>query len=212
MEWKPKSTNPVLAQGTGSSESMKVGAVPVEGHTPTPSASSNLDSKDATSELERKLEESHIADDQHVIIPNHLHVPEAEKLGFCFGSFDASFGFNASSSNGPMTDKSSEASEEVDESIEEQSRFVIFYVKLSDYEGPLRFCAKLFIGSEIKMLWQLLMKEIILTVLHPLVMRLRIYQLKVTSHQMQHPSTENPSKRLHSQLQAINTQLFKGKG
>ncbi|XP_024968360.1 uncharacterized protein LOC112507860 isoform X1 [Cynara cardunculus var. scolymus] len=123
MEWKPKPTNPILAQGTVSSESIKVPAVSVKGHTPTPSASSNLDSKDATSELERKLEESHISDDQHVIIPNHLHVPEAEKLGFCFGSFDASFGLNASStSNGPVTDKSSEASEEVDESIEQQSR------------------------------------------------------------------------------------------
>ena len=129
MEWKPKPTNPIIAQGSGSSESIKVPAVSTKVHTPTPSASNNLDSKDATTELESKLEESHISNDQHVIIPNHLHVPEAEKLGFCFGSFDASFGLNASSSNGPVTDKSSEASEEVDETIEEQSRFVIFSVQ-----------------------------------------------------------------------------------
>ncbi|CAI9293968.1 unnamed protein product [Lactuca saligna] len=77
-------------------------------------------------ELEKKLKESHISDDKHVIIPNHLHVPEAEKLGFCFGSFDAIFGFNKtpSNSNGPvavtMSEKTSEASEEADETIEDQ--------------------------------------------------------------------------------------------
>ncbi|GJV52799.1 hypothetical protein Tco_1448540 [Tanacetum coccineum] len=122
MEWKPKAVNPVLAQGTGSGESVKVPAVPVEDHTSTLSASNNLGSQDTTCELEKKLEESHISDVQHVIIPDHLHVPEAEKLGFCFGSFDPSFGFNASSSNGPVSDVSSEASEVVDESIEEQPR------------------------------------------------------------------------------------------
>lgn len=119
MEWKPKPINPSL-------ESINVPAIPVEVQTPTVSASSNLDSKDATSVLEKKLEESHISDDQHVIIPNHFHVPEAEKLGFCFGNFDASFDLNASSSNGPVSDESSEASDVVDESIEEQPRYVIF--------------------------------------------------------------------------------------
>ncbi|KAI3695350.1 hypothetical protein L1987_78346 [Smallanthus sonchifolius] len=48
----------------------------------------------------------------------------AEKLGFCFGSFDASF--SVTSSNGPgsgtVSDISSEASEIVDESINEQPR------------------------------------------------------------------------------------------
>ncbi|CAI9277679.1 unnamed protein product [Lactuca saligna] len=79
-------------------------------------------------ELEKKLKESHISDDKHVIIPNHLHVPEAEKLGFCFGSFDAIFGFNKtpSNSNGlvavTMSEKTSEASEEADETIEDQTQ------------------------------------------------------------------------------------------
>ncbi|KAL7587397.1 hypothetical protein Lser_V15G40989 [Lactuca serriola] len=83
-------------------------------------------SKSKEDELEKKLKESHISDDKHVIIPNHLHVPEAEKLGFCFGSFDAIFGFNKtpSNSNGPvavtMSEKTSEASEEADETIEDQ--------------------------------------------------------------------------------------------
>ncbi|KAL7588402.1 hypothetical protein Lser_V15G39816 [Lactuca serriola] len=102
MEWKPK---PI----SQSQRSIKVPVV--------------VDPED---ELEKKLKESHISDDKHVIIPNHLHVPEAEKLDFCFGSFDAIFGFNKtpSNSNGPvavtMSEKTSEASEEADETIEDQ--------------------------------------------------------------------------------------------
>ncbi|CAI9290560.1 unnamed protein product [Lactuca saligna] len=77
-------------------------------------------------ELEKKLKESHISDDKHVIIPNHLHVPEAEKLGFCFGSFDATFSFNKTPSNSyglvamTVSEQTSEASEEADETIEDQ--------------------------------------------------------------------------------------------
>ncbi|KAJ0733380.1 putative GBF-interacting protein [Helianthus annuus] len=126
MEWKPKPTNPTLAQGTGSTESIKLPVVEPESQTPNPFAARDLDSKDAVHGLEKKLEESHISENQHVIIPNHLHVPEAEKLGFYFGSFDPSFSLNATSSNGPgpgpVSDKSSEASEVVDESIDEQPR------------------------------------------------------------------------------------------
>ncbi|XP_023752146.1 GBF-interacting protein 1-like [Lactuca sativa] len=113
MEWKPKP----IGQSQGSIK-VPVAVVPVEAHTPTTvssASSTNLDSKE--DELEKKLKESHISDDkQHVIIPNHLHVPEAEKLGFCFGSFDATFGFNktSSNSNGPVSDKTS------DETIEEE--------------------------------------------------------------------------------------------
>ncbi|KAM0063107.1 putative GBF-interacting protein [Helianthus debilis subsp. tardiflorus] len=124
MEWKPKPTNPTLAQGTGSTESIKLPVVEPERQTPNPFAARDLDSKDAVHGLEKKLEESHISDNQHVIIPNHLHVPEAEKLGFYFGSFDPSFSLNATSSNGPgpVSDESSEASEVVDESVDEQPR------------------------------------------------------------------------------------------
>ncbi|KAK9056827.1 hypothetical protein SSX86_024191 [Deinandra increscens subsp. villosa] len=126
MEWKPKPTNPTPAQGSGSTEPIKAPVVQVVYQTPNQSAAHNFDSKDVTHGLEKKLEDSHISVDQHVIIPNHLHVPEAEKLGFYFGSFDASFSFNATSSDGPgpepVSDKSSEASEVVDESIDEQPR------------------------------------------------------------------------------------------
>ncbi|KAL8205354.1 hypothetical protein R6Q57_008912 [Mikania cordata] len=122
MEWKPKPANSFVAQGTGSPEPIKLHAAQAESQTPNLFAARNLDSRDATHGLEKKLEESHITDDQHVIIPNHLHVPEAEKLGFYFGSFDASFSFIANSSSRPVSDESSEASEVVDESIDEQPR------------------------------------------------------------------------------------------
>ncbi|XP_071736703.1 GBF-interacting protein 1-like [Rutidosis leptorrhynchoides] len=75
------------------------------------------DSKNATSE-----KESQILSGQHVIIPNHLHVPEADKLGFQFGSFDATFGVNSISLSGPMSDKTpslSEAFHEIVQHIDE---------------------------------------------------------------------------------------------
>ncbi|XP_071727138.1 GBF-interacting protein 1-like [Rutidosis leptorrhynchoides] len=100
-EWKPKPTN----------------SFPVETHSSIKPASNIPDSKDATSEKELR-----IPGDRHVIIPNHLHVPEADKLGFQFGSFDATFGINSITLSGPVSDKSpslSEASQETVEHIEE---------------------------------------------------------------------------------------------
>ncbi|KAL0444988.1 UNVERIFIED_CONTAM: hypothetical protein Slati_2221500, partial [Sesamum latifolium] len=120
-EWKPKSTNPNIGQGAATASSqvstVSVGSHP-ESHT-TPVAPS---AKEATLELQRKLEESHISDRQHVIIPDHLHVPEVEKLGFCFGSFDASFGLDLNQNGVRGSDKSpplSESSEAIDEPVKE---------------------------------------------------------------------------------------------
>ncbi|KAM7492436.1 hypothetical protein LguiA_035357 [Lonicera macranthoides] len=122
-EWKPKPTNPSICQGPGTGISSQVPAVTVEASIISEPALKVLDSTEATSELEKKLELSHLSDRQHVIIPNHLHVLEAEKLGFCFGSFGASFGLNTSYTSGPESEKSplSESSEAIEESVEEQS-------------------------------------------------------------------------------------------
>ncbi|KAI3786414.1 hypothetical protein L1987_40067 [Smallanthus sonchifolius] len=122
---RPSSSyNNTAQQAIGPQKAIKMPTVPVESQTSNPSAAGDSSLKDTTGGLVKKLEEAHISDDQHVIIPKHLHVPEAEKLGFCFGSFDASF--NATSSNGPgsgtVSDISSNASEVVDESIDEQPR------------------------------------------------------------------------------------------
>lgn len=123
-EWKPKPTTLVLAQELGT----EVPVIPAE--VSSKPRSSIPESK------ERKVETSHISDGQHVIIPNHLHVAEVEKLGFQFGSFDASFGLNSSALNGPTSDKSPspEASEEIAEHIEEQTtRFALMLPCLLDY-------------------------------------------------------------------------------
>ena len=130
-EWKPKPPNPIPAQGSWTTGSTEVPTI-AEANTQSQHISSALDSKETNSKLHRKLEELHISDGQHVIIPNHLHVPEAEKIGFCFGSFDASFGLNTSANSGPENDSNttplSETSESVEETADQSSRFVSFFI------------------------------------------------------------------------------------
>ncbi|KAJ0801484.1 putative GBF-interacting protein [Helianthus annuus] len=117
-EWKPKPTNPIPAQALVT----EVPAIPISVPVEAPPSST-------TESVIPESKESRIPDGQQVIIPNHLHVPEAEKLGFCFGSFDASFGLNSNTFSGPggpgpMIDENrsiSEASEETTEHIEEQT-------------------------------------------------------------------------------------------
>lgn len=127
MEWKPKSTIPSLTQGSGTASSSEAPAISVEAKTEMPPALNALDSKEANVKLQKKLEELHLSDVQHVIIPNHLHVPDADKLGFCFGSFDASFGISTSYNSTPENDQSASVSENSDvneEAAEEHfSRF-----------------------------------------------------------------------------------------
>ncbi|PIN11507.1 hypothetical protein CDL12_15876 [Handroanthus impetiginosus] len=105
-EWKPKSTNPNVSQGATIASSSEVSTVSFGTHPESQTTPVVLVSNDATVELQRKLEDTHISDRQHVIIPNHLHVPEVEKLGFCFGSFDASFGLDMNQNGVPGADKS----------------------------------------------------------------------------------------------------------
>lgn len=101
MEWKPKPMNPILAQGSGAAASSKASAVAIEANANLQPKSNSLDSKEVSVELQKKLEDLHMSDGQYVIIPNHLHVPAADKLGFCFGSFDASFGIDTSHNSTP---------------------------------------------------------------------------------------------------------------
>lgn len=89
-----------------------------------------LDTKEATTKLQRKLEELHVSDGQHVILPNNLHVPEAGKFGLCFGSFDPSFGLSTDYNDDPENDMNqttlSESSESIEETAEQSSRFFFF--------------------------------------------------------------------------------------
>ncbi|XP_012081521.1 GBF-interacting protein 1 isoform X2 [Jatropha curcas] len=123
-EWKPKPANTNVLQGSGTTSSSEVPNVPVEAGIQSQPSSNVLDSEESTTKLQKKLEELHLPQRQHVIIPNHIHVPESERTKLSFGSFDASFGVSASYVNDPESDKSStslsETSQVIEETVEEQ--------------------------------------------------------------------------------------------
>ncbi|KAB5527755.1 hypothetical protein DKX38_021602 [Salix brachista] len=123
-EWKPKSTNPNVAQESGAAGSSAVSNIPLEASGHSQPSSGVFDSEEATAKLQKKLEELHLPQRQHVIIPHHIHVPESERTKLSFGSFDASFGVPSSYVNAPESDKSStpvsETSQVIEESVEEQ--------------------------------------------------------------------------------------------
>ncbi|XP_050207045.1 GBF-interacting protein 1-like [Mercurialis annua] len=118
-EWKPKPANTNVNQGSGAAGSSDIPNIPVE--VPLPQ-SHVLDTEEATSKLHKKLEELHLPQRRHVIIPTHIHVPESERTKLSFGSFDASFAITSYVS-GPGSDKSStplsETSEGVNGTVEE---------------------------------------------------------------------------------------------
>ncbi|KAL5798148.1 hypothetical protein ACOSQ2_002968 [Xanthoceras sorbifolium] len=118
-EWKPKNA----AQGSGSAGTSEVSSIPVEASARSQPVSSVLDSEEATSKLQKKLGELHLPQCQHVIIPNHIHVPEHERTKLSFGSFDASFGVTSSIVGASESDKSptpvSESSQVLEEAVEE---------------------------------------------------------------------------------------------
>ncbi|CAA7409626.1 unnamed protein product [Spirodela intermedia] len=100
-EWKPKSAIQVpgqVAVTTGV-------AADAPGSFETNSWSEPGVPEEAASKIELKLEDLHLSDGEHVIIPNHLQVPEAERSGLSFGSFDASFSLGTSFANGPDNGK-----------------------------------------------------------------------------------------------------------
>ncbi|KAK5818104.1 GBF-interacting protein 1-like [Gossypium arboreum] len=122
-EWKPKPVICNVGLGSGAATASEVPTVSLEINARSLPVSSVLDSEVATSKLEKKLEELHLPQRQHVIIPNHIHVPESERTKLSFGSFDASFGVALNYIGGQESDKSStplsEASQDADETAEE---------------------------------------------------------------------------------------------
>nr|DAD23859.1 TPA_asm: hypothetical protein HUJ06_025322 [Nelumbo nucifera] len=122
-EWKPKPINP--AQASGAVGTSEVPSITVEASSqPLPALGASA-SEAENSKLEKKIGELHLSDGQHVIIPQHLQVPEAERCGLSFGSFDAGFSLTTSYPNGPESDKSSippsESSQGIEETAEEPS-------------------------------------------------------------------------------------------
>ncbi|PKA51199.1 hypothetical protein AXF42_Ash010639 [Apostasia shenzhenica] len=69
-----------------------------------------------------KLEDLHISDAQHLIIPDHLQVPESEKTGLTFGSFGSNFELIMSSRTEPenevVLEELSESSSELEENAD----------------------------------------------------------------------------------------------
>ncbi|KAL6529839.1 hypothetical protein OROGR_015462 [Orobanche gracilis] len=123
-EWKPSSTHFHIGQGVQGGTTVGSSELPTIsfGSHSEPQATPALACREATFELQGKLKDAHISDRQHVIIPNHLHVPDVEKLGFCFGSFDASFGLEMNQNGVPGSEKSpllSESSEPIDGPVHE---------------------------------------------------------------------------------------------
>ncbi|XP_049404427.1 GBF-interacting protein 1-like isoform X1 [Solanum stenotomum] len=125
MEWKPKPTNNSITQisVTSAAGSSDVSIASTEVDTQPQPPGVDVETREGTLELQQKLEKSHISDIQHVIIPNHLHVPEVEKLGFCFGSFEASLGLGISTNSAAESEKTpslSGTSEGIEETINDQ--------------------------------------------------------------------------------------------
>uniref|UniRef100_A0A0C9S9Y5 TSA: Wollemia nobilis Ref_Wollemi_Transcript_5636_3338 transcribed RNA sequence n=1 Tax=Wollemia nobilis TaxID=56998 RepID=A0A0C9S9Y5_9CONI len=135
MEWKRKppnqnaasSSSGVVNSSTGSTGSI---SAPELNRTAVPSIES-VNPDDAPSKLQEKLERLNVRSDQHLIIPEHLQVPEAACLGLSFGSFGAFVG-NSSMEFGkggsdkgssPLSDdsqKSQESNEEPSSRISDQ--------------------------------------------------------------------------------------------
>ncbi|MQL79466.1 hypothetical protein Taro_011905, partial [Colocasia esculenta] len=121
-EWKPK-LNQVSSHASGT-----VGTSDVVPNTVEVSSQFSAGvPEEATSKLQKKMEELQFSDDQHVIIPNHLQVPESERTGLSFGSFDANFTLGTTFINGPnenssMATVSSQIPEEnIDEHLSTQN-------------------------------------------------------------------------------------------
>ncbi|CAN1181506.1 GBF-interacting protein 1 [Linum perenne] len=117
MEWIPKPTNTNVPQVTTSSA--EVPNVPVK-TIPQSQPVPGGDKEAPTSNLQ-KLKELHLPQRQHVIIPNHIHVPESERTKLSFGSFDTSFGVAKSYASGQESEKSSTPLSEATQSVEEAS-------------------------------------------------------------------------------------------
>lgn len=81
MKWKPKSSQ---KSSLTSPDSIGTCATPIS------SANNSTSSTEETDHFSESLSQN-ISEDQHVIIPQHLRVSEANHLQLTFGSFKAGF-------------------------------------------------------------------------------------------------------------------------
>ncbi|URD92626.1 hypothetical protein MUK42_01212 [Musa troglodytarum] len=122
-EWKPKTIQANAAQASEMTDTSDVLVVADAVAQLSPAACS-VATEEPTVKLENKVNELKLTEKQHVIIPNHLQVPESERHGLSFGSFDASFELNMVVANGPARveiDTPFFESPEIEETIEKPS-------------------------------------------------------------------------------------------
>lgn len=113
-DWKPKSISQNYLPVSGVIGTPTSGIRASEASISSPQSSGFANLEDQTTKLQEKLEDLYVRDDQHVIIPNHLQVPEADRTGISFGSFGTGFATNVSSSFATNV-SSSFANDECDE-------------------------------------------------------------------------------------------------
>ncbi|XP_021724431.1 GBF-interacting protein 1-like [Chenopodium quinoa] len=122
-EWKPKVTNTNTVQGLKTPAAPEGSNKLAESFADTQSVENITDSACATNKLEKELEGLlHVKDAQHVIIPNHIHVPDAVRTGLSFGSFDATFVIaskTSSESEAENLKSVSETEQAIEETVEE---------------------------------------------------------------------------------------------
>ncbi|XP_028780768.1 actin cytoskeleton-regulatory complex protein pan1 [Neltuma alba] len=137
-EWKPKPTN-TINQGSVAAGSSEAAPVLAEEAGKLQSAPCVLDSEEASSKLRRKLEDLHLPQ-PHVILPNHIFVPDSEKTKFSFGSLGTPFGVHTSHVSTPDSEKSStllsETSQGVEETTDEQTSSQKAAVTAEDGDYP----------------------------------------------------------------------------
>uniref|UniRef100_A0A0C9QR94 TSA: Wollemia nobilis Ref_Wollemi_Transcript_13006_3501 transcribed RNA sequence n=1 Tax=Wollemia nobilis TaxID=56998 RepID=A0A0C9QR94_9CONI len=124
-EWKPKATSQNAVANSGIIGTSTVSTSTSDASRSPSPASNSVVLEDAAAKLQKNLEELNVRDDQHVIMPNHLQVPDVERTGLSFGSFDASFDVNFGANfarnygNDDESEKSSSPSSEESQVAEE---------------------------------------------------------------------------------------------
>lgn len=86
---------------------MRSEAVPVAVNPAVPTQAISSIPAPEEAKLQKKLEGLNLSQRPPVILPNHIHVPESERINFSFGSFDASFGTIRTSKGVPESDDKS---------------------------------------------------------------------------------------------------------
>lgn len=123
----------------GISGTTDVRSIPADAVTLSLPASNSMPKEETDLNVEEKLSYLKLLDRQHVIIPNHLQVPESERYGLSFGSFDVSFEgvglANGLASVRNSTPSGSDSSQEIEQCVEvpsSRSNYLSTFLSMSE--------------------------------------------------------------------------------